>query len=45
MALRGIAVLIGAIMLAANACQAQDRAPIDTRSGTVRIYISALLSG
>jgi iron(III) transport system substrate-binding protein len=42
--LRTAAALAGLLLLAANACQAQDRAAVDPRSGTVRIYISVATS-
>src|SRR5271170_1813884 len=38
------AALAGLLLLAANASWAQDRAAVDPRSGTVRIYISVATS-
>ena len=42
--MRAIASLVGAIMFAANSSWAEERAAVDTRSGTVRIYISVATS-
>jgi iron(III) transport system substrate-binding protein len=42
--LRAAAALMGALLFFASACWGQDRASVDTRSGTVRIYISVATS-
>lgn len=42
--LRAITFLVGVIIFAGNACWGEERAVVDTRSGTVRIYISVATS-
>jgi len=38
------AALVGVLLLAANVCRAEDRAAVDPRGGTVRIYLSVATS-